>query len=233
MESDKRQKKTRKTAISSVLADEFSIQEAIGGWRGIIESGSPTLIFLLVFLIVKTLWVALILSCALAGIFVLVRVLQKTSIAQSIAGFLGVFVGAFLSWNSGRASEFFITGILANTGYFLIFLISLIARRPIIGELARVLEGIKTTFIYHDSRFKRHKQVYYLITFLWMLMFGLRLLFQVPLYINNQVGPLGAARIVMGAPLFLLVAWISWILHRGLPVPKTLLSAEEITEMRR
>ncbi|WP_286217641.1 DUF3159 domain-containing protein [Paraoerskovia sediminicola] len=48
----------------------------------------------------------------------------------------------------------------------------------------------------------------------WVLvaMFALRLVVQVPLYLADQVGWLGTARLVMGLPLFALTLWIVWIL---------------------
>ena len=51
-------------------------------------------------------------------------------------------------------------------------------------------------------------------SWLWAGMFGLRLLVQVPLYLAGAVGALGLARIMMGWPLFLLVAALTYrILH--------------------
>jgi hypothetical protein len=47
---------------------------------------------------------------------------------------------------------------------------------------------------------------------LWAGVFALRLLIQLPLYITEQIGYLGTARLLMGVPLFALTIWISWLL---------------------
>jgi hypothetical protein len=51
---------------------------------------------------------------------------------------------------------------------------------------------------------------------LWVAMFALRLSVQVPLYLagEDQLGWLAGARLAMSWPLFLLVAYLSWIIIR-------------------
>ncbi|MCT6811154.1 MAG: DUF3159 domain-containing protein, partial [Bifidobacterium sp.] len=52
-------------------------------------------------------------------------------------------------------------------------------------------------------------------TLVWIAVFALRLLVQVPLYLTGSVGFLGAARLILGLPLFALGIWISWLLIGG------------------
>ncbi len=52
-------------------------------------------------------------------------------------------------------------------------------------------------------------------TWLWVGLFGVRLLVQLPLYLDgNEVGWLGTARLVMGVPLWALTLWLTWVLVR-------------------
>lgn len=47
------------------------------------------------------------------------------------------------------------------------------------------------------------------------LVFALRLLVQVPLYLADQVAALGTAKLVMGLPLFALGLWVMWLVVRN------------------
>lgn len=55
-------------------------------------------------------------------------------------------------------------------------------------------------------------KAYAQITWLWIGLFALRLIVQVPLYLTNQVGWLGTTRLVMGIPFWALAIWISYLI---------------------
>ena len=58
----------------------------------------------------------------------------------------------------------------------------------------------------------RNFGAYARITWLWIGLFALRLIVQVPLYMTNQVGWLGTTRLVMGIPFWALAIWISYLI---------------------
>lgn len=59
-------------------------------------------------------------------------------------------------------------------------------------------------------------------TWLWVGLFGVRLLVQLPLFLDgNEVGWLGTARLVMGVPLWALTLWLTWVLVRKPEVAAT------------
>ena len=43
--------KQKHSGLAALADDDFSVMEAIGGWRGIVESLLPGLVFLVVFLV--------------------------------------------------------------------------------------------------------------------------------------------------------------------------------------
>lgn len=57
---------------------------------------------------------------------------------------------------------------------------------------------------------------YTVATWLWVVMFGLRLGIQGPLYLGgtDYIAALGSARLIMGLPLFALVLWLTWRIVR-------------------
>jgi hypothetical protein len=52
-------------------------------------------------------------------------------------------------------------------------------------------------------------------TWLWVGMFAVRLAVQLPLYLDESIGWLGTARLVLGVPLWGLVLWLTWMVVRG------------------
>ena len=55
------------------------------------------------------------------------------------------------------------------------------------------------------------RRAYTIITVLWIGLFALRLLVQVPLYATNHVTLLGTARLLMGIPFWALAIWNGWL----------------------
>ena len=56
------------------------------------------------------------------------------------------------------------------------------------------------------------RRAYTRITVLWIVVFALRLIIQVPLYVDDNVALLGTARLIMGIPFWALAIWVSYLL---------------------
>lgn len=197
--------------------DRALLQQAMGGWRGLIDSGVPVLAFIAVYgLNGQVMRPALITALASGAVIALLRLLRRESLQHVAAGFLGLAISAFVASRTGRAENFFLLGLLTNVAYGSAFLFSALVRWPLMGVIVGYLHG--------DATGWRSNPVFYraaaTTSWLWAAMFGLRLVVQVPLYLAGAVGALGVAKIMMGWPLFLLVAFLTYrILH---PVMKAL-----------
>lgn len=192
---------------ADVQAEKALLARAIGGWRGLFDSGVPAAVFVTVYLasgsnLGLALWLALG-----AGVLVTVwRLIRRESLQQVLAGFVGVGVSAFVASRTGRAEDFFLPGILINLAYGTAFLISILIRWPLLGVVIGFLtgEGLRWR---DDATLRR---AYAAASWLWVGVFGLRLVVQVPLYLAAWVGPLGIARIILGWPLFLAAAYVTY-----------------------
>ena len=51
-----------------------------------------------------------------------------------------------------------------------------------------------------------------IVTGLWVGLFLLRLVVQVPLYLTNHVAALGVTRLLMGIPFWALAIWVSYLI---------------------
>lgn len=212
----------RAPGMAQVAGEQFSLAEAVGGWRGLAESTAPGLVFVVVYVAVSSLGAALASSLGVALLAVVGRLLQRTALTQALGGVLGVAVGVLWAWRSGQAEDYFAWGLWVNAGYLLATLLSLVLRWPAVGVVVALLRGTWDTW---RSSPGYHRFV--VATWLWLAMFALRLAVQVPLYLDANVAWLGTARLVMGAPLFAVVGWFSWLLVReprrgapGVPEPR-------------
>lgn len=209
--------------MRAIQGETFSLDQAVGGWRGAIESVAPGLLFVTVFIATgQQLTPALIAAGAGALIAVVLRLIQRSPLTQAFSGVLGVGIGVIWAWRTGEASDYFAWGLLVNGGYFAAFVISVLVGWPLVGLVLGLFrpegplnEGGSWSGALAWRRDRVLRRRFALVTWVWAGMFGLRLLVQLPLFFADQVGWLGTAKLVMGVPLTALVLWISWILVRG------------------
>jgi hypothetical protein len=188
------------------MGEKELLNKAIGGWRGLIDSGLPSMLFILIFVFQKNLNNALIASLVLGGVLLIIRLFERKSLTQVFSGFIGLSISVFLTWRTKDASNFFLTGIVTNGIYGFFLLISVLIRKPLIGFLVGSLEGDTSGWLKHPLLVR----AYTTVTWLWVAVFGLRLLVQIPLYLNDNIALLGTVKIFMGWPLYLFAVWLTY-----------------------
>lgn len=134
----------------------------------------------------------------------------------AVSGLLAVGICLIWAWNSHEARNYYMFGFLTNAFYIVLLAISLMVRVPGLGL---VIEFIRTLPTEHLRAWladwrgdKALNRAYTIITALWIGVFSLRLVVQVPLYLSNQVGWLGTARLLMGIPFWALAIWVSYLI---------------------
>ena len=205
-----------------------AVLNAIGGVRGVIESILPSFLFLVVFLIVQgrvdldktqQVVIASLAPVAVALAFIVVRAVTKLPIGPAVSGAVIVAVTAILAITTNNASNNFVLGLWLNAAYLAAIVISLIARRPLIGVVVAYLVGERAAGWRSTPRML---WVLTLATVIWGAMFALRLAIELPLYFADNAAGLGLAKLILGVPLYAVVLWITWILVRTiLPPPVT------------
>jgi hypothetical protein len=188
------------------MGEKELLNKAIGGWRGLIDSALPSMLFILIFVFQKNLNNALIASLVLGGVLLIIRLFERKSLTQVFSGFIGLSISVFLTWRTKDASNFFLTGIITNGIYGFFLLISVLIRKPLIGYLVGSLVGDTSGWLKHPLLVR----AYTTVTWLWVAVFGLRLLVQIPLYLNDNIALLGTVKIFMGWPLYLFAVWLTY-----------------------
>ncbi len=189
---------------------QIDLLAAAGGVRGIAESVLPGLIFLVAFTLTRNLTIALVGSVAMAVIFLVARLIQRTPLTQALAGIVGVALSAFLAMKTGKAENYYLIGFLTNGGYILAMVISIAVRWPVLGLLFGYArnEGVR----WRDK--PERLRAYNVATWIVVAVMAARLVVQLPLYLTEQVDALGAMRLIMGVPLYAFGLWIAWLVSR-------------------
>jgi hypothetical protein len=190
--------------VSGEPAAKPALVEALGGKRGLIDSGLPAVIFVFVNSVVQAfsdrgtaLNAALVAAVATGVAVILLRLVRRETLQQAVSGFLGLAIAVFFARRSGEARGFFLPGIFINITYGTVFLGSALVGRPIVGAIYAAVDGL-------DKRWRedpRLRRVFAYASIGWATVFASRAAVQGLLYLMDRPGLLAAARLLMGWPL--------------------------------
>ena len=193
--------------------DREKVIAALGGKKGLIDSGLPAIVFLVTFNVTDELrtaiWGALGLSLALA----IYRLARKDTIQHSISGVIGVLVCAYFANRSGNATDFYIPKLLTNLAYGSLYLIANLVGWPILGLVLGPLLGENLSWRKNPAR----KKMYIKASWIWVAMFFSRIAVQYPIYKSGNVNLLGTVNLAMGYPLFFAAAYLTWAVVKSEP----------------
>ena len=198
--------------------DRDKVVNALGGKKGLIDSGLPSVLFLIVFNIADNLRTALYAAVITSALLTILRLIKKDTIQHVISGFIGVAFCAYLANRTGNATDFFLPKFLTNLVYGTVYLIGNVAGWPILGLVLGPILGEYLLWRKNPER----KKAYIRAGWLWVAMFYLRLLVQVPIYLSGpeNLNLLGSVNLAMGYPLFAAAAWGSWLIIKKVPSAK-------------
>ena len=182
----------------------------MGGVSGLIYSALPVAVLVPIstaFGLLPAIFSALGVAVAI----LLWRLVRRDSVRPALAGFLGVGISALIAWWVGASKGYFLLGIWMSLFWAVVFTISVLIRRPIVGYVWSWVNG-------HDRSWRRSRQAvraFDAATATWVLVFGARFIVQNRLYDEDKTGWLGVARIAMGWPLAALAAFVTYLAIRA------------------
>ena len=200
----------------SAAGDEFSARDSVGGTRGLIESSAPGVVFVTAYLIWGGFRVPTIAACAVVVLMVAARLIQRTPVTQALGGVFGVGLGALWAWRYGDAGGYYLPGLWTNGITLGVLVLSIAVGWPIVGVVVAAARAHGMEWR-HDARLRRK---FALATWIMVGLFALKLAVQLPLYYAHEVAALGIAKLAMGIPLFVLVAWAIWLMVRNEELPR-------------
>ena len=205
-------------SLASIGSDgsNFSVIDSMGGIRGIIESMLPGLLFVICFVVTRNVQTTVIVSAVIAVLQVIARLIQRQSLMGAISGLVSIAICLIWVWTSRQARDYYMMGFITNAVYGALLAISLIARVPALGLVIESIRKMPTenfgAWLHDWLDYKPLKRAYMFATALWIGVFALRLVLQVPLYLTNHVVWLGTVRLIMGLPFWALAIWVSYLI---------------------
>jgi hypothetical protein len=202
--------------ISGQPATRPAMVEALGGKRGLVDSGLPAVVFVFVNSVVTAfadrdagLRAALYAAVAVGVGVVALRLARRETLQQALSGFFALALAVWLAARSGEARDFFLPGIFINVAYGGAFFVSALAGRPLIGYVYAAIDGLDRTWR-QDRRLRR---VFTVATVGWAGVFLARAVVQGALYAMDRPGLLAAARLLMGWPVTIaaVAVTIAWV----------------------
>ena len=193
--------------------DKETVIKALGGKKGLIDSGLPAVIFLVTFNVRINLREAIVAALSLSICLAIFRLAKKDTIQHSISGILGVLICAYFANRSGNASDFYIPKLLTNLAYGSAYLLANLVGWPLLGIVLGPLLGENFEWRKNPER----KKVYTRASWIWVAMFFSRIAVQYPIYRSGNVNLLGTVNLAMGYPLFFATAYGSWLVIKTAP----------------
>ena len=201
--------------LGDEVRDERNLlAESIGGWRGMIDSGLPSLVFIGVYTFNGQVLRAAVIAALATGVAMgVLRLIRRQPLTQVAGGLFGVGLAAFLANRSGKAEDFFLPTLLWTIGYLTVILGSILIRHPIVGYAVGSFRGDPTGWR-KDPELRRR---YGAATWIWVAVFALKLVLYVSFYLANNVTALGITKIVTGYPLYLVAGLLTYQVIRERP----------------
>ena len=193
--------------VSEIKDDSELLASALGGWKGVIDSGLPFVVFTIAYLVTdRDLETTLYASVGTAAVLALLRLVRRQSLQQVFSGLIGIGIAAFLAQRTGNADNFFLPGIITNAVYASVCLISIAVHKPLLGYVIEALRGRDMSWVKDPDAHR----LFSTITWLWALNFVVRVAIMFPLYLLGQTAALGTLKILLGYPLFALGIFVTF-----------------------
>jgi hypothetical protein len=198
------------TTVEAAVRAQLS--KALGGVRGMIEAAVPTMGFTSTYVATKELGLALWIGAGAAVLLLVVRLVQRSTPQFVLNSLVGIGIAALFALRSGKAADAFLPGIIYNSGYAVVMIVSIVARWPVVGFIIGSVTGDPTAWRRNPGIVRLCSR----LTWLLLLPCLVRVVVQYPLYLAGQVGWLGVSKITLGWPLQVAaLGTMVWILARG------------------
>lgn len=183
----------------------------MGGVSGLIYASVPSMVFVAADA-AAGLNAAVALATASGVAIALVRLLRKELLQPAVSGLLGVGIAAAIAYQTGSAKDYFLVGIWTSFALAVVFFISLLIRRPLVGVIWAGLSGSGQDW----RRNGRIRAGYDIATLALVAVFASRFVVQNWLYGEDSTGWLAFARIAMGYPLTAIaLVVVVWAIRRS------------------
>lgn len=184
----------------------------MGGVSGLVAGAVPTIAYVTANAIAG-LDAAVVVAIAVSVALIVLRRLRGESIQPAVSGLLGVLVAALIAFYTGSAEGYFLPGIWMSLAAAVVFGVSILLRRPLVGVMWNMLTSAGARKPWHTDHVTL--RAFDIATLAFVAVFAARYVVQDWLYDAGSAGWLALARIAMGYPLLTLALLVTyWAVRR-------------------
>jgi Protein of unknown function (DUF3159) len=206
--------------VESLIRERLS--SALGGARGSFETALPTVAFVVAWVWLHDVTIAVGASVAIVLALLIVRLVMRQTPRYVLSAILATAFAAFFALRSGKAEAAFLPGILTSAGWGVGSLLSVLVRWPIVGFMVAAADPRmaqdppELTPLTSWRRDRGLVAVCQRLTMVLVMLYAVRVALMFPLYLAGQVELLGVAKIALSWPAYLCaLAIMGMILVRG------------------
>lgn len=200
--------------VESLIRQRLS--SAMGGARGSFETALPTVAFVAAWTWRHDVVIAVTASAVIVVIMLLVRLASRQTPRYVLSAVFATAIAAFFALRSGRPEAAFLPGILTSAAWGVAALLSVVLRWPLVGFIVAAGDPRMAEDPTGWRRDRGLVSVCQKLTMVLVLLYAVRVVVMVPLYLAGQVTLLGVAKIALGWPAYLCaVAIMGMMLVRG------------------
>ena len=194
----------------------------MGGARGSFETALPTVAFVVAWVWLHDVKIAVGASVAIVLVLLAVRLVMRQTPRYVLSAVLATAFAAFFALRSGKAEAAFLPGILTSAAWGVGSLLSVLVRWPIVGFMVAAADprmAQDPASFAPLTSWRRDRglvAVCQRLTMVLVVLYAVRVVVMFPLYLAGQVALLGVAKIALGWPAYLCaLAIMGMILVRG------------------
>lgn len=200
--------------VETLIRERLS--SALGGARGSFETALPTVAFVVAWVWAQDVTIAVGASVAIVLVLLVVRLVMRQTPRYVLSAVFATAIAAFFALRSGKAEAAFLPGILMSAGWGAATLISVLARWPIVGFMVAAADPKMADDPTAWRRDRGLVAVCQRLTMVLVVLYAVRVMVMLPLYLAGQVALLGVAKVALGWPAYLCaLAVMGMILVRG------------------
>lgn len=186
------------------LTEEF--RTVVVGESSLADTVIPTVVFLIVNGVLGfeyAMWSSLLMALVITAL----RLRRRQPLQYAIAGVGSVVFAVAISRVTGRAEGYFLPAIANGALVFVVTLVSVLVRRPLVAWASYFARRWPLNWYWHP----RVRPAYSVVTLAWAVVFGLRLWLQVTLFRADEPERFAAFTVIGGWPTTIVLLVLSYL----------------------
>ncbi|WP_314176389.1 DUF3159 domain-containing protein [Streptomyces winkii] len=206
---------------------EAALFEAFGGFRGLVETTLPGLVFITIYTVNKDIHSAALTALAISAVLGISRLVRRDTVKHAFSGVFGVAFGVLFAMMTGNAKDFYLPGMFYTLGLAVAYIVTAAAGVPLLGL---VLGPVFKENLSWRKRNPGRKKAYTKASYAWGLILLGKSAVLFPLYLWGDTTRFGWVTVALKIPPFLLAVYLTWIFLAKAPAPINVIAEMEAEE---